>query len=159
MASLSDDVNHCLVPYLSDRDLCNYRLPSRNLARIRAKERFLFIAFHASERSVQRLLDISHAEHIRKCVKALVWDSNLSDIGIEDVRGGGAIFLKSIQTIYSTGTINGSVSNLGLHCQNVIEMKLSRIFASGNTLNTWNDSKTKSQYCVVACCIRTCLLS
>jgi hypothetical protein len=74
-----------VATYLPDDDLLNYRLVNKAHAAAGARERFSVLAFHASSSSVQRLLDIAKDDHLRKCVKYLVWDSNMWDTGVDQL--------------------------------------------------------------------------
>ncbi|KAF1967694.1 hypothetical protein BU23DRAFT_286039 [Bimuria novae-zelandiae CBS 107.79] len=77
MADLPREVQSMIACYLSDPDLCNYRLASRMLARIGARILFRTFAFRASGASVARLQDVSNNPQLSQHVQALIWDTNL----------------------------------------------------------------------------------
>ncbi|KAF2706188.1 hypothetical protein K504DRAFT_447911 [Pleomassaria siparia CBS 279.74] len=83
MTTLPDDIQFCIVPYLNHEGLGNYRLASQSLSRIGAKVLFRAIKFHASCRSVRTVEEASKDEHIRKCVKEVVWDTNMWDLVVD----------------------------------------------------------------------------
>ena len=70
-----------ITQYLSRLDLYDYRLVCRNFADIAAEELFRVVKFHASQKSVARLQAISEHKNLRACVHAIIWDSNLWNLG------------------------------------------------------------------------------
>lgn len=78
-----------MITQLTDRkDLSNFRLVSRAFADIGAKELFGTITFKYSWAKIEQIMNIKACGHLRRCVKTIVWNSNLWYIPTIDDWGG-----------------------------------------------------------------------
>jgi hypothetical protein len=74
------EIHQMIVPFLSNSELCSYRLVSKVLADIVVGVLFRVVKFHANRESVAGLESLADDATLRTNIQNLVWDTNRWDL-------------------------------------------------------------------------------